>query len=494
MEFSATDLDGLPVPGGAGMPGVEATHPRRPGTAGAKVSMLATVDAGAFSDDSQGSSSSSSGGGSSLPSTHEEDEEALALAAAAPVDGVAWLRHAEAARGWRGRPGPSAVFTIFGSLFFCGGGVWFMLSLLQAMPWLIPVGVGAACFALALVSNPAGLVSLLPQGLQDLLTKTAVFDLIYDDSNMQNFVRKWGRIMMLVQERPENEVAVIMKDLDHDFVDSIFRRTLLQWFPPGVRRLMLPEDVDEEVSNRLEGRLAESPSMKAIARRRRKSHMPRPPTRSCSMDLSATAAAHAEELTPGIIVDLMRDRSEKRVLAITEKPLLPAIWSLKMMSMVATWRALAASGLKAAAGCGSLWYAWGLLWPRLLPQLPASAQAMIGRNFATAALAPSAPGERLIQSVVSTAVSTHLTGRVIQGIGLMGLVCAGSTVATVILTNVSFLGAPFSLIRLIAYKETARDHEHDHDRDALVESAGHVAEVMAQRLMTPEHDEERCTH
>lgn len=363
--------------------------------------------------------------------------------------------------------------------------------MLQAMPWLVPVGLGAVCFALSLISKPDGLVSLLPKDLQDFLTQTAVFDLLYDDSNMQNMVRKWGRIMMLVQERPEHEVAVIMKDLDKDFVDSIFRRTLLQWFPVGVRRLMLPEDVDERVSSCLEA--ARLDSRKGMPPRR-KSYRVRPPTRLPSVILPATAAVHAEELTPAAIVDLMRDRSEKRIQAISEKPLLPAILSLKMMSAVATWKAIASKGMQAAAGCVSLWYGWSMLWPKLLKRMPESTQALLNKNFATVALVPSdapfplSPTAQFVERSISSFYSSDPAMKVLRGVGLIGLVFAGSSVATIFLTKVTFLGAPFSLIRLIAYKEAVRDHEHDHDHDHFVESAGHAAEAMAQKLIEERDD------
>lgn len=258
---------------------------------------------------------------------------------------------------------------------------------------------------------------------------------------------------MLVQERPEHEVEVIMKDLDSDFVDKIFRTTLLQCMPPAARRLMLPHGVDRQVSTQpdevvFEAGFAPLDLGKTNPSTEMASSTLQPLTRTAASTLPDGAGL---ELTPSLIVDLIRDRCEKRTQAITEPALLPAIVNLKVMSAALTWKAMTLTATKASAIVGSLSLGASLLCPLLAARLPRATPALgAGRGEGAAPLA-------ILGS----------TGAALRGLGIAGLVCAaGSAVVSSLLA--------FSPGGRLARTEHRRDRVRDRDRNP------HVGEAAAR--------------
>merc|ERR1740133_489724 len=63
------------------------------------------------------------------------------------------------------------------------------------------------------------------------------------ESEVTNVVRRWVRVALLCQEHSEEEVQTIVKGLDPEFLDKVFRRCTFQMLPGGVRRLLLPDEL-----------------------------------------------------------------------------------------------------------------------------------------------------------------------------------------------------------------------------------------------------------
>jgi len=129
---------------------------------------------------------------------------------------------------------------------------WAALRLMLDHPYLVLIVLGLACLVGSLVVTPGGLLRSLPPCVQDFLVRKTPFDLLYDDSRLRNFLRRWGRMQLLAIRgaRSESEIGRIVEDLDPAFVDTVLGKTFLQIVPASVRRLLVPatrEDADMRV-------------------------------------------------------------------------------------------------------------------------------------------------------------------------------------------------------------------------------------------------------
>lgn len=193
------------------------------------------------------------------------------------------------------------------------GFLWGTYTFVMSYPFLLLIGAGLVCLLLAAAAQPGGLLSFMPQGIQDFLLHGTAFDLLYDDSATQNFVRRWGRLLVLcsLPNPTPAQVRALTDGLDQTFLDGVFRQTFLHKLPMALRTLLLP------------------------TQRRRLSWFPGSPEARVQMAFSSgihsvglPANLGGGSLTSQAISDFLQAKAEAREQAITEPELAPAIVSV----------------------------------------------------------------------------------------------------------------------------------------------------------------------
>lgn len=148
------------------------------------------------------------------------------------VEGLRRLQEACGAGNFLGATGAAMVLS---------GLAWGCYRVMLACPYLLCILVGVLFMVVSLVMRPGGVLVLLPEFVQDLLLRKTVFDMLYDDTNVQNLTRKWGRMLMLCYgEWAAADIRVLTAGLDPAFVDTVIRRTFLQYLPAPLRTVLLP--------------------------------------------------------------------------------------------------------------------------------------------------------------------------------------------------------------------------------------------------------------
>eukprot|EP00747_Dinoflagellata_sp_TGD_P186814 gnl/TRDRNA2_/TRDRNA2_44131_c0_seq1.p1 gnl/TRDRNA2_/TRDRNA2_44131_c0~~gnl/TRDRNA2_/TRDRNA2_44131_c0_seq1.p1 ORF type:complete len:423 (+),score=74.43 gnl/TRDRNA2_/TRDRNA2_44131_c0_seq1:70-1269(+) len=284
------------------------------------------------------------------------------------------------------------VLAVAGVALVLAGMMWGLLTLISGHPYLLVISGGFVCLLLAGVcalttrrGGRGGLLLYLPKDLQDFLVSKTVFDLLHDDAHLINFMRRWMRMLMLTQVNSEGEITALVEGLNPTFVDAVLRRSVAQWLPIGLLRLLLPEGFEI-----VDGVL--------------RCAVPAPTTRSCG------ARALNRELTTGLpavvpnaddtsdlitareIKTLLDDKNEQKALKIKE-PELAALLRPMIMSSVSQLAAncgrLAWQGLQAALAlsmaalsASTLYFRWPqirMATPGMCQRLQLHSSAVLGR-------------------------------------------------------------------------------------------------------------------
>jgi len=123
---------------------------------------------------------------------------------------------------------------------------WGSICLVQAHPFVLFVIAGVVCLGLSAFFNYAGLVRFMPEGLKHTLLERTPFDLIVDDAGITRQIRRWVRILMLAGAKSEKDVESITCGLadgdDPEFLDRVLRRGIVHSLPPGLKRILLPNE------------------------------------------------------------------------------------------------------------------------------------------------------------------------------------------------------------------------------------------------------------
>jgi len=137
----------------------------------------------------------------------------------------------------------AAVLRAAGGCLIFAGLLWVALRFLRANLYIFLILAGVVCIAASLVTDPDGLLCKLPQGVQDFVLRGTVFDFFHDDVAFTNFSRKWGRVQLLalLDGHSEGDVDRIIKTMDPEFVELVFRRNIISFLPKPLVRLLLPE-------------------------------------------------------------------------------------------------------------------------------------------------------------------------------------------------------------------------------------------------------------
>lgn len=133
------------------------------------------------------------------------------------------------------------TFLVIGSGLVAFGAMWATRALLIAHPYLLMVLAGLLCLILTLTNLQHGLLQHLPEGLQTFLREKTIFDFLHDDSDCTNFLRRWGRMLLLsTAARTPESIAAIVKDMDEELIDFVVRKNFLDILPRGVREVLVP--------------------------------------------------------------------------------------------------------------------------------------------------------------------------------------------------------------------------------------------------------------
>lgn len=195
------------------------------------------------------------------------------------------------------------------SLFFAGsllvvcGLVWGVVRFLRSNPHMVVVLFGINCVFVALMTNHNGLMAYLPEYVQGILLNTTLFDLVDDNTRgLQNFCRRWGRVVLLTYARSAENVGAVLGDMDPGFVEVVFRKSLVQLLPSALRRRLVSKEAwVREVSKTRGADLL-------VARQR--SHN------------------HSERLDPATIATYTRIRDAEREKRCSELSLAPALFGI----------------------------------------------------------------------------------------------------------------------------------------------------------------------
>eukprot|EP00933_Yihiella_yeosuensis_P040357 TRINITY_DN34648_c0_g1_i1.p1 TRINITY_DN34648_c0_g1~~TRINITY_DN34648_c0_g1_i1.p1 ORF type:complete len:449 (-),score=80.04 TRINITY_DN34648_c0_g1_i1:82-1428(-) len=138
-----------------------------------------------------------------------------------------------------------AALRAVGATLLSTGLAWGIVRFVKANPYVLLVLLGLVCLIASLATDRDGLLSYLPEDVQETLLKKTLFDFLHDDFSQINFFRKWGRAQLLALQDGQSEGSVqkITEDMDPAFLNMLLRRTWIQCLPPLVIRLMLPEAV-----------------------------------------------------------------------------------------------------------------------------------------------------------------------------------------------------------------------------------------------------------
>jgi len=303
-----------------------------------------------------------------------------------------------------------AVLLVFGVL--CG-----FMRLFAEHPYLLATFAGLVCLVISALASHRGLVRFIPQGMQDKLFRRTPFDLLTQESKVTNIIRRWVRVFLLCQEDSEQEIQTIMKGLDPEFLDKVFRQCSLEMLPYGLRRLLLPTDAYNGDPLPLQRLPAWQASRRGAARTAGVgSLMSRcvgvVPRRKVSQD-------EAEVLSPSGIRELLLEKKEAKRSAEQEPSLTPVLrsWVFKLVSINTLTDAIvshvAQQGAQlATAGAGLaalLWSGAGLFFCT-----PRARRALSGLAFSADSQAVEATAGRMALTattccVLGAAASSGLT-------------------------------------------------------------------------------------
>mmetsp|Transcript_6363 Transcript_6363/g.13904 ORF Transcript_6363/g.13904 Transcript_6363/m.13904 type:complete len:404 (+) Transcript_6363:131-1342(+) len=158
------------------------------------------------------------------------------------VEAIAWLRQVDA------RLPLSQTLWMCGVLLFLVGFIRGIGCLVRQSPSVVSVAAGIVCMAVAAIANKNGLARLLPVRCRHLLLHRTPFDLVFDQCVQSGLLRRWGRVLLLCQERSESEVRAIVRGLDPEFLDDVLQRSIVDMLPPLTRGLLLPGDPTSSAS------------------------------------------------------------------------------------------------------------------------------------------------------------------------------------------------------------------------------------------------------
>lgn len=217
-------------------------------------------------------------------------------------------------------------------LLVCGLGCGLM-RLFVEHPYLLATFAGLACLVVSALASHRGLMRFVPQRVQDKLYRRTPFDLLMQESQVTNIIRRWVRVFLLCQEDSEPEIQSIITGLDPEFLDKVFRQRSVQTLPDAMRCLLLPIDVYNGDPLPLQRSPSWQTSRKGASRTAGVgSLMARcvgvVPRRKTSTD-------QAEVLTPTGIRELLLEKKEAKRRAAKEPSLTPVLrnWVLKLVSI-----------------------------------------------------------------------------------------------------------------------------------------------------------------
>eukprot|EP00927_Polykrikos_kofoidii_P057601 TRINITY_DN51756_c0_g1_i1.p1 TRINITY_DN51756_c0_g1~~TRINITY_DN51756_c0_g1_i1.p1 ORF type:complete len:470 (+),score=63.36 TRINITY_DN51756_c0_g1_i1:49-1458(+) len=145
-------------------------------------------------------------------------------------------------------PALSAGFCLAGIVLVTVGLCLAIWAIVRSAPIAVCTIVGGCgCLVLAAVANHRGLAELLPRSWRHLLLKQTPIDLLIEYPQATDLLRRWCRVFLLCQARSENDIQAIVKGVDPEFLDKIFRRRAIHVLPPGLRWLLWP-DAGKEVT------------------------------------------------------------------------------------------------------------------------------------------------------------------------------------------------------------------------------------------------------
>lgn len=133
------------------------------------------------------------------------------------------------------------ALSMTGAAMAFGGASWGAVRFIREHPYFLFIFAGLSIFAAGLAASQHGIIMFLPVGLQDFLLRTTLFDLLHDNAASSNFMRRWGRLFMLCSFNSEEDVATITDGMDPEFVRVVFENSIIELFPAGLNRLLLPD-------------------------------------------------------------------------------------------------------------------------------------------------------------------------------------------------------------------------------------------------------------
>jgi len=137
----------------------------------------------------------------------------------------------------------SSSLAIFGCGLVLAGFLGGLRAIVGSHPYLLALAFGVVCLGIAAVTYKGGVLRLLPEIFQTVLVDMTFYDLFSDTSVATNFMRRWGRLLFLCSgEHSEERVEAIIKDVDPEFLDIVFNKSVAHFlFPEPIRQLLLPD-------------------------------------------------------------------------------------------------------------------------------------------------------------------------------------------------------------------------------------------------------------
>jgi len=273
----------------------------------------------------------------------------------APFDGsllslVAWLRWADT------RVPVSASLSVTGVSLVLLGAACGCYTIISQNPWVASLLAGLACLAVAAVAHHGGLVTFLPLSAQDSLLRMTPFDFLFDDASFINLYRRWGRLLLLCQQRSECEIQTILRGMDSEFLDRVFRRGIVHMLPSGFRLLLLPnlvQPAEEEAPPQRRPRAQGPPWWLGGLGPLVAKFAQGPCEGSCG-------EVRRVELTPAGIRGLLAQLAEEKQRSVTEPALGPVVFQLlvplslaQQLRSMAAHRSLQLAAVAAASSAGA---------------------------------------------------------------------------------------------------------------------------------------------
>lgn len=149
---------------------------------------------------------------------------------------IAWLRQAQAVA-----PIDVVLYAV-GFLLVAYGLVMGLFRLFwNFFPSLAFIGMGMALLTITAVCRSNGLLAHMSSTIQDFFVRTTLFDVLHDDSALTNFVRRWGRMLLLCYEPSVGQIRHLLEGLDPAFVMAVFHKPLVYYMPQTLQRILLPD-------------------------------------------------------------------------------------------------------------------------------------------------------------------------------------------------------------------------------------------------------------